>query len=125
TGDLAFAEPPGCRVIRMTGAGVHSWVRDGDVLRVLLEKEVLGELSLQASGTLEASAADFTLGAPELKNAWRNSRTMALYEPPGALISMTQTTGLRELSLDERPPIPGFQLPAWDARLARQYFVEE
>ena len=37
------------------------------------------------------------------------SRTIALYEPPGALLEMLKSAGLREMSLEERP-----------ARLARR-----
>ncbi|HLX62897.1 MAG TPA: hypothetical protein VKX17_16595 [Planctomycetota bacterium] len=125
TGELAFVEPPNCHVIRLAGASVHSWVRDAGVLRVLLDDAILGEVSISASGVLDAPNGDFALGAPQLKDARKDTRTIALYEPPGANITMTQTAGLRELSLDEHPPIAKFQWPAWEGRLARQFFIEQ
>ncbi len=124
-GELAFKEPPGCRVIRLSGAGVHSWLRDAGEVRVILDAPVLGEVSIAASGVLDAPKGDFDLGAPVLNDARKNTRYLALYEPPNTLLAMTKTAGLRELSLDERPAMPRFQWPQWEGRLARHYFVEQ
>ncbi len=41
-GELTFVEPPGCRVIRLSGPGVHSWLREAGEVRVILDAEVFG-----------------------------------------------------------------------------------
>ena len=125
TSELAFAVPTGCRVIRLAGSGVHSWLQDGSALSVLLDEPTIGDVYISASGLLAAPAGDFDLSAPELNDARKNTRTLALYEPPNATMAMTKTVGLRELSLEDRPAIPRFQRPQWEGRLARQYFIEQ
>ena len=125
TSELTFAVPPGCRVVRLAGSGVHSWLQDGGMLRVLLDVPTIGDIYISASGLLDAPAGDFDLSAPELKDARKNTRTLALYEPPNATLAMTRTVGLRELSLEDRPAIARFQRPQWEGRLARQYFIEQ
>ncbi len=124
TAELAFVEPPGCRTIRLSGVGVHSWVRDGGLIRVVLDEAIVGDVFITASGVLPPPAGEFSLTAPELTDAKKNTRTIALYEPPATTLTMTNTIGLSELSLDDRPNIQRFQWPRWDGRLARQFFVK-
>ncbi len=85
----------------------------------------MGEVSIYAQGLVEAPKGDFSVAAPLLKGARKNTRTIALYEPPNMLLSMTRTEGVRELSLDEQPRMTRFQWPQWEGRLARQYFIEQ
>jgi hypothetical protein len=125
TAELTFVEPPGCRTIRLSGSGVHSWLRDGGLVRVLLDEPTIGDVTISASGLLAPPVGDFKLGAPELRDARKNTRTIALYEPPTVTLAMTNSSGLRELALDERPNIPRFQWPQCGGRLARQFFIEK
>ena len=62
--ELFLIEPPGCRVLRLSGPDVNSWNRVGDALRVLLERPVLGDVELQAEGLLTAARGNYERGAP-------------------------------------------------------------
>ena len=121
--EFEFSEPPGCAVVRLSGAKIHSWRRENGLLHVLLEEGSQGEFSFVAAGFLEplkAPADHFELGAPMLRGARRNAAYIALYEPDGYALSLLKSDGLRELSLDERP------LPAIAAnKIERSFFVEK
>lgn len=121
--EFDFTEPPGCAVVRLSGAKIHSWRREGGVLHVLLEEGAQGEFSFVAAGFLEAlktPGGQFELGAPGLRGARRNAGYIALYEPDGFALSLLKAEGLRELALDERP------LPAIAAhKVVRSFFVEK
>ncbi|MCY3023706.1 MAG: discoidin domain-containing protein [Planctomycetota bacterium] len=133
TDELLFTEPPGGRVVRLTGPNIHSWHRDGPNLRVLLERPVMGDVEIQADGILVATAEKFEVGCPEVKNARQDTRYLALFETRENRIAIEQADGLRELALNETPaPQPrdmGVLSPAQPqkdaAALARLYLVEQ
>jgi len=118
--ELFLIEPPGCRVVRLTGPDVNSWNRVGDSLRVLLERPLLGDTEFQAEGLLSAAPGNYELGCPALKDAREDTRYLALFEAPGARAAVGQLAGMRELALNEAamPQLAG-------GRLSHVYLVEQ
>lgn len=121
TDELLFTEPPGGRVVRLSGPNVHSWNRAGDNLRVLLNQPLIGDVAIEAEGLLTAAPGAYQLGCPVLKDARQDSRYLALFEAPESRILVGQASGLRELALNELalPQPPG------GGKLARVYLLEQ
>ncbi|HYG75537.1 MAG TPA: discoidin domain-containing protein, partial [Planctomycetota bacterium] len=101
--ELTFIQPPGGRLVRLSGPNVHSWHRDGETIRVLLEKPVLGDIQLKGDGILVAPPGPFELGCFELKDARQDTRYLALLQSPGSRVAIAQSAGFRELALNEQP----------------------
>jgi len=124
TDELVFAEPPGGRIIRISGPNIHSWLRDGTNLRILLEKPVLGEIKLSGNGILLAPPGNFELGCPALKDARQDTRYIALLESSGSRIAVVRSTGMRELALNEQPAALVETSKMSGGQLARLFLID-
>jgi len=116
TDELTFTEPAGLRLVRLVGAGIHSWHRDGATIRVLLNEPTLGRVQLAGTGVFVAPPGDFELRCYTLNGARQDTRTLVLLEPLGAglSVSLQRADGLRELTLPpQQTTLPGRSVRAF------------
>ena len=101
--ELEFSEPPGGRVVRLSGTHVHSWNRQDGKLRVLLTTPLIGDLDIYAEGFLSAAEMNFELGSGALVNAQKDTRYVVILEPTDGRVSINLPAeqSPRELSANE------------------------
>jgi hypothetical protein len=117
--ELVLVEPPGGRLVRLSGPAVHSWHRDGESIRVLLQTPILGDVDLQGDGLLPAQKADVELGCMQVKGAARDTRYLGLFQPGAERLAIGAVNGFREVAFSEAA-VPVFQ----EGRLAHVYLLE-
>lgn len=109
TDTLLFEEPPSTRVLRLEGPLVHGWERTEAGLQVLLKEPTMGSVQLHFSGILLIPGETYTLGAPSLEGSFSNTGHLALYEPGGGEITVTDVTAITESSPGDAGPLPELQ----------------
>lgn len=124
TTQLEFVEPPGGRVVRLSGPQVHSWERAEGVLRIFLNRPTIGDVSIHASGIVPTGPGASELGCPQLRNAYRDARYLALFEAPDGRLEVEKADGYREISLSETV-FAGRRRAATPGRLARLLIQEK
>ena len=119
TAELLFIEPPGGRVVKLAGPQIHSWTREGNELRVLLNRALVGEVELLGEGIVPAGEGPFELGCPALKAASQDTRCLALWEAGDTRLAVDKAAGFQELALNER------SVPVWNSgRLTRLFLLQ-
>lgn len=106
TDRLVFREPPGARVLAVSGPLVHSWERGAEGLAVTLAEEVVGEVAISFSGLLEPPSSRYVLGPPSLTGSFSDTGFLALWEPGGSELAVESVEGAREAAPGEAGDLP-------------------
>lgn len=132
TARLSLREGAGMEVSRVSGDQVHSWTRDGEVLRVLLSEPLVGTVNLRFEGFLNAALeADgsrrFAVGAPDLDGAYWQSGKLGICDPALERLEITDVVNALEIGLGDATvpalgPAPVARLFSFDSPEARVRF---
>ncbi|MGQ9592414.1 MAG: hypothetical protein ACUVYA_19210, partial [Planctomycetota bacterium] len=106
TDRFLFREPPGARVLSVSGPLVHSWERGPEGLAVTLAEETIGEVGISFAGILEPPSARYVLGPPSLAGSFSDTGFLALWEPGGSELAVESVEGAREAAPSDAGELP-------------------